>query len=304
MSLHLNLVDFELFINIANANSLTRGAELSHMSLPAASTRIKNIEESLDAKLFYRSCQGVTLTLPGQAFLHHARLVIRQIESLRGDLQEYIKGVKGHLRMFANTTAITEFLPTVLSSFLINHPNVSVDLQEYLSPDVVRSVIEGKADIGIVAGEVRTESLQTIPYRNDQLVLAIPKGHSLTIADTASFKDALNFDFVGLHETSAIQTFLTQIANGLHKALKMRIKVGNFEAVCRMVEADVGIAVLPLSAARRHAKTMDIRIIALQDSWSLRNLQICVRDIETLPTFARELVDILIADGEAASDEN
>ena len=130
MAIHFDLVDIRLFVNIADANSLTRGAERSHLSLPSASTRIKNLEDSLGTKLLYRTSQGVTLTPPGQAFLHHARLVLQQLEHLRADLQEYVQGVKGHLRIFANTTAITEFLPAVLPAFLAEYPDVSVDLKE------------------------------------------------------------------------------------------------------------------------------------------------------------------------------
>ncbi|WP_395701175.1 LysR family transcriptional regulator, partial [Aquabacterium sp.] len=157
MSMHFDLVDMRLMVHIAEANSLTRGAEASHISLPAASTRIKNLEESIGTKLLYRTSQGVTLTPPGQAFVLHARAVLGQIEHLRGDLQEYAKGVKGHLRVFANTTALGEFLPPVLRSYLLAHPDVNIDLRERLSNDIIRAVTDGQTNIGIVAGLVRTE---------------------------------------------------------------------------------------------------------------------------------------------------
>ena len=153
--MHFDLTDLRLLVHVAEANSLTRGAERSHLSLPAASTRIKNLEESVGAKLLYRTSQGVTLTPPGQAFVHHARLVLGQIEHLRGDMQEYARGIKGHLRVFANTTALGEFLPPVLRAYLLSHPDVNIDLRERLSHDIVRAVSEGQTDIGIVAGTVR-----------------------------------------------------------------------------------------------------------------------------------------------------
>jgi DNA-binding transcriptional LysR family regulator len=293
--IHFDLVDMRLFVNIADTNSLTRGAERSHMSLPSASTRIKNFEDSLGTKLLYRTSQGVTLTPPGQAFLHHARLVLQQLEHLRGDLQEYVHGVKGHVRIFANTTAVTEFLPTVLPAFLANHRDVSVDLKECLSHDIVRAVSEGKTDIGIVAGNVRTEGLEVMPYSKDRLVLATAAAHPLAGREAINFAETIEFDYVGLPEASAIHTFLNQAAAALHKSLKIRIQVGNFEALCRMIDANAGIGVLPETAARRHAKTMAIRIIQLNDEWALRNLQICVRSFRLLPTFARTLVDLLVS---------
>ncbi|MGN6703353.1 MAG: LysR family transcriptional regulator, partial [Burkholderiaceae bacterium] len=201
--MHFDLVDLRLFVNISEENSLTRGAERSHLSLPAASTRIRNLEDSIGVKLLYRTAQGVTLTPPGQALLLHARLVLQQLEQLRGDLQEYVRGVKGHLRIFANTTAITEFLPAVLPAFLAEHPDISIDLRERLSHDIVRAVAEGRTDIGIVAGTVRTEGLETLPYRRDRLGVAAAPAHPLARRESVAFEDTLDYDYVGLPEASA-----------------------------------------------------------------------------------------------------
>lgn len=301
MGMHFDLVDLRLMVRVAEVNSLTRGAEAVHMSVPTASTRIKNIEDSIGTKLFYRTSQGVTLTLPGQAFVHHARLVLGQLEHLSGDLQEYAKGIKGHLRVFANTTALGEFLPPVLRNYLTTHPDVNIDLRERLSHDIVRAVSEGQTDIGIVAGTVRTENLEVIPYRRDRLVLVVPNGHSMGGQASVAFADTLELDHVGLHEASAIHAFLRQICHGLHRSLRLRIQVGNFEAACRMIEATVGVGVLPESAARRHAQTMAIRIVPLRDEWSNRAMTICVRSLATLPHFARDLVALLVEDSKTAT---
>ena len=298
--MHFDLADLRLMVRVAEANSLTRGAEASFLSLPAASTRIKNLEESMGAKLLYRTSQGVTLTPPGQAFVHHARAVLAQLEHLTADMQEYAKGIKGHLRVHANTTALGEFLPPVLRTYLQSHPDVNVDLRERLSNDIVRAVTEGQTDIGIIAGSVRTENLEVIPYRHDRLVLAVPDGHPLAAAESVAFEETLDTDYIGLHEASAIHGFLRQVCDGLHRNLRVRIQVGNFEAACRMIEAGVGVGVLPESAARRHAQTMAIRIVPLRDAWSLRAMHICVRKLEALPGFARDLVELLVADARSA----
>ena len=302
MAMHFDLVDLRLMIRVAEANSLTRGAKAVYMSVPTASTRIKNIEDSIGIKLFYRTSQGVTLTLPGQAFVHHARLVLGQLEHLSGDLQEYAKGIKGHLRVFANTTALGEFLPPVLRAYLLAHPDVNIDLRERLSGDIVRAVSDGQTDIGIVAGTVRTENLEVIPYRRDRLVLVVPRDHPMAALPSVAFVDTLELEHIGLHESSAIHAFLRQICSGLHRTIRLRIQVGNFEAACRMIEATVGVSVLPESAARRHAETMAIQIVPLIDDWSLRAMQICVRSMESLPPFARDLVTLLIEDARMASE--
>jgi DNA-binding transcriptional LysR family regulator len=161
-------------------------------------------------------------------------------------------------------------------------------------------VTDGQTDIGIVAGLVRTENLEIIPYRQDRLVLVVPKGHALAGAGEVAFADTLAFDHVGLHEASAIHAFLRQATDQLHRTLKLRIQVGGFEAACRMIEATVGVAILPESAARRHAQTMQIVIVPLTDAWALRAMQICVRNLDALPGFAKDLVDLLVEDAKSA----
>ncbi len=304
MAMHFDLVDLRLMVHIADANSMTRGAELSFISLPAASTRIKNLEESIGAKLLYRTSQGVTLTPPGQAFVTHARMVLGQIEHLRGDMQEYVRGIKGHVRVFANTTSLGEFLPPVLRHFLRRHPDVNIDLRERLSHDIVRAVTEGQTDIGIVAGLVRTENLETLPYRRDRLVLVVPRGHRLDGQTQIAFADTLELDYVGLHESSAIHAFLRQASDQLYRPIKLRIQVGNFETACRMIEAGVGVGVLPESAANRHAQSMDIVTVPLSDVWSVREMLICVRSLDALPSFAQELVQLLGDDAAGRMPQN
>jgi DNA-binding transcriptional LysR family regulator len=296
MAIHFDLVDLRLFVYIAEENSLTRAAVRAHMSLPAASIRIKNLEDSIGTKLINRDNQGITLRPPGQAFLHHARQVLSQLENLRGDMQEYAQGIKGHVRIFANTTAITEFLPTVLRSFLVTHPDVNVDLREQLSNDIVRAVSEGITDIGIVAGSVRTEGLHVLPYRKDRLVLATAASHPLAKKKEISFAETLEYDYIALHEGSAIHSFINQASSALRKPLKIRIQVSSFEAVCRMIDANVGIGILPESAAQRQAKNLSLSLVRLTDDWAERNLIICVRQLDALPNFARELVELLVKD--------
>lgn len=298
MAMHFDLVDLRLMTHIADANSMTRGAELSFISLPAASTRVKNLEESMGTKLLYRTSQGVTLTSPGQAFVTHARIVLGQLEHLRGDMQEYVRGIKGHVRVFANTTSLGEFLPPVLRHYLSRNPDVNIDLRERPSHDIVRAVTEGQTDIGIVAGLVRTESLQTLPYRRDRLVLVVPCGHALDGQAQIAFADTLALEQIGLHESMAIHTFLRQASDQLHRPIRLRIQVGNFETACRMIESGVGVGVLPESAARRHAQAMRIALVPLSDDWAVREMQICVRSLDALPSFARELVELLVADAQ------
>jgi len=300
MANHFDLTDLQLIVNIGDASSLTRGAEKSHLSLPAASNRVKNLEDHFGTRLFHRNSQGVTLTPSGEAFLRHARLVLRQIDHLRGDIHEYARGIKGQVRMLANTTAMTEFMPAVLSRFLASHPDVTVELRERLSYLVIKAVSEGSADIGIVAGRPASSELEYIPYREDRLVLVTPLEHPLSELSEVAFSDTLAFEYVGLSEWSAIHAFLIQAADKLGYPFRFRVEVGSFEAVCRMIEAGVGIGVVPELVAKRYAQRLNIKIVSLSDDWSERKLQICVRNLQQLPSFTRDLVNMLIEDVPAA----
>lgn len=296
MATHFDLTDLQLMVHIGDWHSLTRAAEKSHLSLPAASTRVKNLEEHFGTQLLYRNSQGVTLTPSGEALTRHARTVMQQIEQLRGDMQEFARGVKGHVRVLANTTASTEFMPAVLARYLAGHPDVNVELRERLSYLIVRAVADGSADIGVVAGCAPDPKLQFIPYRSDRLVLVTAGRHVLAQEEAVPFADTLGYDYVGLSEWSAIHPFLVQAAAALGRTFRFRIEVGNFEAACRMIESGVGIGVIPESVALRYARVLDIAVVPLTDEWSVRQLHICVRDLDALPVFARELVQTMIED--------
>jgi DNA-binding transcriptional LysR family regulator len=167
-----------------------------------------------------------------------------------------------------------------------------------LSHNIVRAVLEGHADIGVVAGSVNTEGLEVIPYRTDRLVLVVPRSHQLATHPSVNFVQTLDLVHVGLHEASALHGFLQQICERMHRRLQLRIQVGNFEAACRMIEANVGVGILPESAARRHAQNIDIKIVPLEDVWALRGMHVCIRKLETMPMFARDLVALLAADAQ------
>ena len=297
MAMHFDLTDMQLMVNVAGAQSMTKGAERSFLSLPAASNRVKNLESHLGTALFYRTSQGVTLTPSGEAFVRHARVVLRQLEHLRGDMREYASGVKGRVRVFANTTAMNEFMPNILARYLGEHPDVNVELRERLSYQVVKAVAEGSADIGITAQiNAAVDQLEFLPYRTDRLILVAHEEHPLSQHDIIDFNDTLGYDYVGLSETSAIHAFLLQAADDLGRVLRFRVEVSNFEAACRMVSAHVGIGVIPETAARRYVREMPLKIIALNDAWALRRLQICFRQFDKLPVFAKELVSLLVDD--------
>ena len=293
--MRFDLSDLRLFRHVVEAGSITGGAERAHLALAAASTRIRNMEEALGAALLVRGRQGVTPTQAGRTLLQHARLILQQAERLREDLSAYAGGLAGQIRVLSNTNALTEFLPEALSSFLAAHHNVSVDLEERLSDEIVGMVAEGVADLGIVAGTVDVSALETYPFRKDRFVLVVARDHPLAGRSQVAFAEVLGHDFVGLDRASALQRFLAAKAAPSGRPLRLRVQLRSFDAVCRMVECRVGIGIVPETTARRVARTMAISAVALSDVWALRELTICIRSLAELPPYARQLVEHLRA---------
>lgn len=291
--MQFDLTDLRLFVSTADEGNMTRAAERQHLSLAAASARIKSLEAQSGLSLFYREARGVRLTPPGEAFLYHARGVLRQAEQMRTDLQEYGGGLRGHLRVFANTTAVTDFLPEILPDFLAGNPKINIDLQEKPNPEIARGVLDGRADIGIVAGKVDTLGLESIHFSTDRLILATAKNHRFARRKKIAFAETLDEDQVGMQSGSTLQTFLTQVTEKLGKPLKLRIQLSSFDAMCRMIGAGVGVGIVPESAARRNQAAMGITLIELTDPWSVRERYILVRNRSTLPRYAESLITTL-----------
>jgi DNA-binding transcriptional LysR family regulator len=291
MAVRFDLVDLSLFRHVVEAGSITHGAERAHLALAAASTRIRQMEEALGAALLTRGRQGVTPTQAGRTLLQHARTILSQAERLREDLGAYAGGSAGQVRVLSNTNALTEFLPETLSAFLAAHPNVSVDLEERLSDEIVGLIAEGVADIGVVAGTVDPGRLETFPYRSDRFVLVVARDHRLAERARIEFAEALDYDFVGLDRASALQRFLADKATRAGRSIRLRIQLRSFDGVCRLVERNVGVGIVPETTAHWAAKTMAIKAVQLADAWALRDLSICVRDYKALPPYARQLVD-------------
>lgn len=297
-----DLTDLRLFLNILEAASITRGAEATHLALASASERLRELEARIGTRLFDRARRGVTPTPAGLAFAHHARLMLQQMEQLRGEMADYARGLKGHVRLLANTAALVELLPAALAGFLAAHPNIDVELEERPSHQTVRGVAEGSADAGIVTDVVDHGELDTWPIGIDQLVLVTPKAHPLAARRRIAFRDVIGEDFIGLGTGSALQQHLADQAARIGRPQHFRVRVDSFEAICRLVEAGVGCGILSESAARRHRRTLAIAVVPLADAWARRTLMLCVRRDGQLPLHARQLVEHLKAGTETDRD--
>ncbi|WP_321346917.1 LysR family transcriptional regulator [Halopseudomonas oceani] len=290
-----NLTDLRLFIAIAECQSLTHGAERAFLAPSSASHRIKMLEASLGTVLLHRRSRGVELTRAGEIFLRHARQVFARLEQMHSDLAPFAEGVQGHVRLWANTHAIHSYLPNDLAAFLAEHPQVSVNLEEHTSADILAGVARGDAEIGIVAGYDDYQEVDLVPYRADRLVLITDPGHRLATAGSLAFAQVIGEPFVMLHAGSAIHTFTMNTASNMGSHLNVRVQVNSFEAVCRMVAAGVGVGLVPREAVKLSGR-QPVSIIEVEDGWAQRDLKICTSSKAPVSSFARALIDHLLAE--------
>lgn len=293
--MRFDLTDLRLFLDVAEAGSITHGAGRAHLALASASARLRGLEEAFRVRLLERGRRGATPTAAGRALTRHARLVLAQVDALQGELAAYAKGLKGRVRLLCNTAALAEVVPERLAAFLAAEPETDVEVEERPSQRIVRAVADGNAEIGIVSDAVDLAGLETFAFSTDQLVLAVPRGHALARRRSVEFREALDHPLVGLGAGSALQDHLGDQAARLGRVLHLRARLPDFQALCRLVERGAGLAVVPETAARRCRSTMAMGYVRLSDPWALRRLTICVRRLAGLPAPAQRLVGHLAA---------
>jgi DNA-binding transcriptional LysR family regulator len=293
MAERFDLVDLQLFIAVADARSITRGALRAHLALASASARIKGLEAALGTALVKRGRRGIELTAAGESLLDHARIVMHDIEALRGDLAAYASGARASVLLLANTSGLSEHLPKALAAFLREHSDINVDVEERESTDIAAAIVTGAADLGFAAEHALPDNLERFLFSEDRLTLVSPRRGDLAGRRALDFTELAGRDFVGLTSSTALQGHIAKHAARLGVRLRFRARLRDFDAICQMVAADIGVAVVPEAAARRCARSMPIATIRIRDPWANRRLAICARSFKTLPRPAKLLVEHL-----------
>lgn len=292
---HLDHLTLHLFILVCEEGTIARASERGFIAPSAVSKRISDLEARFGTPLLSRSKRGVEPTPAGLALLRHARSLTRAMERLDSELGEYAEGARGHVRVLANISSIMEFLPEELSDFMFEHPGIQTDIEERFSPDVVRGVAEGNADLGICRRSMAVGDLEFIPYRRDHLAVVIGSNHSLANRTRIAFAETLAFDHLGLSAFATLNNFMRNEATKDGHELRFRSYVSSFDAAFRLVQFGLGLAVFPLEAVARYASLFDLRVIPLTDDWALGEFVICVRDRDALSLSARRLLDHLLS---------
>ncbi|HEY2979482.1 MAG TPA: LysR family transcriptional regulator [Burkholderiaceae bacterium] len=268
----VDFVTLRLYCAVARSGSITKGAQACHLALSAASRRLADLEAASGTRLLERSAQGVTLTPAGHVALQHAMRLFQGFEQLGRELKDYSRGIKGHVRLWANMSALTEFLPQAIASFLDAHPDIRIEVEEQLSGEIVRALIEGLADIGVFAENTPTDGLNVTPFQTDELVVLCSRRHPLARLRRADFDQCLAYDFVGLNRGSSLLELTSRAAEQAGVPMHIRVQVRSFDAMCHMIAANLGIGVVPLAACRAQVADLSLKVVRLNDPWAKRRL--------------------------------
>jgi DNA-binding transcriptional LysR family regulator len=290
----LDPLSLRLFLAVAEAGTIAAAAEREHIAAAAVSRRISEIEAFVGVQLLRRTNKGVAPTEAGARLVALAHRALHQFDDIAVQMRDFAIGTSGIVRIAANISSIVQFLPRDIQSFAARHPHVRIELDEKPSIDVVRAIADNAADIGVFTSVPHGYAIQTLPYRTDNLVLVTPRDHALASRESIAFADALDHEFVALPSDTAISQTLARAANALARAVRVRIQVTSYDAQCLMIEAGLGLGVMPLAVARQHARTAELSVVALTDSWAARELLIGVRALDALPEACRKLVTHLM----------
>lgn len=289
--MRFDLTDMRLFLTVVECGSLTQGARTMHLALASVSERIAGMEAVLGTPLLERNRRGVLATAAGEALARHARAILHQFEQMRGELRTYATGLKGRIRLLSNTAAMAAFLPPKLCQFLAAHRDLSVDLEERPSADIVQSLVDKRADLGIVADITDLGRLQTHLIASDKLVVVASHAHRVARQSRVAFADILGEPIVGMADT-ALETYLAERASRLGHQLNYRIQLRHPDHVAMHVEAGIGISILSDEMAR--TLRSDLAILPLSEVWATRRLYLCTHDFSALTPHADLLAKQLL----------
>ncbi|TLX56343.1 LysR family transcriptional regulator [Stutzerimonas nosocomialis] len=289
----LDPISLKLFIRVVEEGRIAAAANSEHIAAAAVSKRLGELEGTLGTQLLIRTNKGVVPTAAGLALLGPARAALRSLEQIESQMEDYRLGVRGDVRIAANISSLSQFLPGDLKAFSARYPQVNIHLEESVSTRTLQAVASNSVDIGIFSYGSLPVDLEVRPYRRDQLMLITQADHVLAGRPKVRFRDTLDYPYVGMRADSALSIMMAAAANELARPWHVRMHVASYDVLCLMVDAGLGLALLPRQVARHHANQLALAVVEMDETWTYRELKLCVRDYAALPVAARLLVDHL-----------
>jgi len=297
-----DLVTLRVIVAVAETGSISAGSDRLNLAVGAASARISALEAALGWRIFERSSRGVQVTPAGHMLVQRGGELLADAQRLTVDLRDFSLGLQGTVRVLANASAMLEFLPDRLAQFGRTHPLIRVELEERSSPEIPLSLIDGRADLGIVDIAHPLQGLRLEDLFSDTLVLIVPAGHPLAGRESTRLPELVDEDFIGLTDGNAISSRLLSAAAQLGHSLRIRMQMRSFDAVCRMVAGGLGVGVLPVQAIAPQLASLPLVAVPLTDPWSRRTHRLATRQDVAPSGAARTLIAALRAPADPSGE--
>lgn len=293
MSHPFDPTSLRLFVAVCEERNIALAAQREAIVPSAVSKRIAQMEAQAGTPLLQRGRRGVGLTPAGETLWRYARECLQLLDRMQAELTAFAEGVQGHVRVFASKSALAQFLPQDVGLFARRYEQVRVSMEEREIWEVVRGVEEGRADIGVCWDAVERGRLQSFAYQQDRLAVVLHPDHPLAKRKSLHFADTLAHEHVDILGRSIMKTTQQRQAAIAGQPLRTRIQVATVDAACRIVAAQLALAIVPREEARMFEQPLGLAVVPLADAWAKRRFVLVVRDAKGLSPAARLLLDRL-----------
>jgi DNA-binding transcriptional LysR family regulator len=291
--LHHDLHSLRLFVAICELRSLSRAAERMNMALSAASRRLRLLEEEIGAPLVKRLPHGLELTTAGVTAERYAQSVLSLAGQLATAMEEHRSGVRGRIRVAASSSALVQRLARDLARFAREHPDIKIDLEERPTVETLEAIERNQVDVGVIVRGTTMHGLHAFPYATDRLAVAMERGHRLAGQRAVTLADILDEEFVALDTGTAVHRLVAGKSQEAGRILKLRVQVRSFEVMCQMVRHGLGIGILPEEALRPLADALGIKLVALDEVWAIRDIDVVVPSPDSIAPPTARLIEML-----------
>ena len=297
-------VTLRIFLAALDLGSVTRAADRCGIATSAAAKRIQMLEADCRVTLLERGARGVRPTVAGEVFARYARGLLDFAARLGDDMRAFAAGGLGSVRLHATASALAGHhdLARALAGFAAEQPGIRVELREDTSLAILRDLLEGRADLGIVTiGGAVPAGLEAQPWREDRLLAVVPADHPFAGRASVGFAEVLEQPLVGVLETGALSLMLEEAAQRLGLRPRYRFQVASPDAARGLVAAGHGVTVMPDGVARPYEAALGLRGVPLAERWSRRRLRLVSRAAGLLALPARLLQNHLLRPEPAAA---
>ncbi len=287
----MDIKQLEVLVTVAKEKSFSRAAEVLDRTQPAVSQAIRRLEHEIGEQLFDRSSKDGTLTFAGEVLLDYARQMLNLRQTAQNALSEMRELHSGKITISANEHTVFALLP-VIREFRKRHPLIKIEVRRGVASRIPKEITAREVELGVISFKPSDESVKSVPMFADELLLIVAPSHRLASRHTVSVTDLGSEVFVAHNAPSPYRQRVIETFEKCKTALNILVELPSLEAIKRLVESGVGIALVPKLSA--HQEIADGRLVGLsvKEMRLVRKLNIVYRKNSTLSHAAQAFIDI------------